>query len=152
MCIQSENYGDFRRMCNPRPNYVHFTGGKLRHGDSPHFLWGKHLQCNYLNNHREFFLASVRKPTYKQNRKIKTIGSRGFTRNVTNGLRAWILKWLLFIFWLSPSRLANNISIVVTNISSCMLEYNFVYVMTIRYPWKMFTENYYQSLSGLRVK
>ena len=45
MCIQSENYGDFRRMCNPHHNYVHFTGGKLRHGDSPHFLWGKHLQC-----------------------------------------------------------------------------------------------------------
>ena len=42
-----KNYGDFRRMCNPRHNYVHFTGGKLRHGDSPHFLWGKHLQCRY---------------------------------------------------------------------------------------------------------
>ena len=54
------------------------------------------------------------------------------TRNVTNGFRAWILKSLLIIFWLSPSRLANNISIVITDVSSCMLEYNFVSIMTIR--------------------
>ena len=48
------------------------------------------------------------------------------TRNVTNGFGAWILKILLIIFWLSPSRLANNISIVITNVFSCMLEYNLI--------------------------
>ena len=37
--------GDFRRTCNPRDNYMHFTGYVLRHGDPPHFLWGKNLQC-----------------------------------------------------------------------------------------------------------
>ena len=31
--------------CNPRDNYMHFTGYVLRHGDPPHFLWGKNLQC-----------------------------------------------------------------------------------------------------------
>ena len=40
--------GDFRRTCNPRDNYMHFTGYVLRHGDPPHFLWGKHLQCSNL--------------------------------------------------------------------------------------------------------
>ena len=39
--------GDFRRTCNPRDNYMHFTGYVLRHGDPPHFLWGKNLQCRY---------------------------------------------------------------------------------------------------------
>ena len=33
------NYGDFRR------NYMHVTGYPVWHGDSLHFLWGKHLQC-----------------------------------------------------------------------------------------------------------
>ena len=37
--------GDFRRTCNPRDNYMHFTGYALRHGDPLHFLWGKNLQC-----------------------------------------------------------------------------------------------------------
>ena len=32
-------------MCNPHPNYMHITGYLVRHGDSLHFLWGKHLQC-----------------------------------------------------------------------------------------------------------
>ena len=61
MCIQSENYGDFRRICNPRHNYVHFTGGKLRHGDSPHFLWGKHLQCGVVDTfkHKDVVLKYV---------------------------------------------------------------------------------------------
>ena len=40
--------GDFRRTCNPRDNYMHFTGYVLRHGDPPHFLWGKNLQCSLL--------------------------------------------------------------------------------------------------------
>ena len=40
--------GDFRRTCNPRDNYMHFTGYVLRHGDPPHFLWGKNLQCGGL--------------------------------------------------------------------------------------------------------
>ena len=35
----------FRHTCNPRDNYMHFTGYVLRHGDPPHFLWGKNLQC-----------------------------------------------------------------------------------------------------------
>ena len=39
-------WGDFRRTCNPRDNYMHFTGYVLRHGDPPHFSWGKNLQCN----------------------------------------------------------------------------------------------------------
>jgi len=38
--------GDFRRTCNPRDNYMHFTGHVLRHRDPPHFLWGKNLQCS----------------------------------------------------------------------------------------------------------
>ena len=33
------------RTCNPRDNYMHFTGYILRHGDPPHFLWGENLQC-----------------------------------------------------------------------------------------------------------
>ena len=37
--------GDFRRTCNPRDNYMHFTGYVLQHGDPPHFLWGENLQC-----------------------------------------------------------------------------------------------------------
>ena len=37
--------GDLRRTCNPRDNYMHFTGYVLRHGDPLHFLWGKNLQC-----------------------------------------------------------------------------------------------------------
>ena len=40
--------GDFRRTCNPRDNYMHFTGYVLRHGDPPHFLWGKNLQCSVV--------------------------------------------------------------------------------------------------------
>ena len=32
-------------MCNPHPNYMHITGYPVQHGDSLHFLWGKHLQC-----------------------------------------------------------------------------------------------------------
>ena len=38
--------GDFRRTCNPHDNYMHFTGYVLRHGNPPHFLWGKNLQCS----------------------------------------------------------------------------------------------------------
>ena len=37
--------GDFRRTCNPRNNYMQFLGYVLQHGDPPHFLWGKNLQC-----------------------------------------------------------------------------------------------------------
>ena len=33
--------GDFRHTCNPRDNYVHFTGYVLQLGDPPHFL----VQC-----------------------------------------------------------------------------------------------------------
>ena len=40
--------GDFRRTCNPRDNYMHFTGYVLGHGDPPQFLWVKNLQCRYL--------------------------------------------------------------------------------------------------------
>ena len=29
--------GDFRRTCNFRDNYMHFTGYVLRHGDPPNF-------------------------------------------------------------------------------------------------------------------
>ena len=32
-------------LCNPHDNYIHVTGNTLRHRDSLHFLWGKHLQC-----------------------------------------------------------------------------------------------------------
>ena len=27
---------------------MHFIGQVLRHGDPPHFLWGKNLQCRYI--------------------------------------------------------------------------------------------------------
>ena len=37
--------GDFRRTCIPLDNYMHFTGYFLQHGDPPHSLWGKNLQC-----------------------------------------------------------------------------------------------------------
>ena len=39
------NYGDFRHTCIPHHNYMLITGNTLRHRDSLHFLWGKHLQC-----------------------------------------------------------------------------------------------------------
>ena len=32
-------------MSNPFHNYRHITEYPVRHGDSPHFLWAKHLQC-----------------------------------------------------------------------------------------------------------
>ena len=38
--------GDFRRTCNPCDNYMHFTGYVLRHGDPPHFLWGKNCSLH----------------------------------------------------------------------------------------------------------
>ena len=43
--------GDFSRTCNPRDNYMHFTGYVLWHVDPPHILWGKNLQCR-----SEYFL------------------------------------------------------------------------------------------------
>ena len=43
------NYGDFRHACNPHDNYMHVTENTLRHRDSPHLLWGKHLQCGTRN-------------------------------------------------------------------------------------------------------
>ena len=43
-----KNYGYFRHTCNPHDNHMHITGNTLRHRDSLHFLWGKHLQCTYL--------------------------------------------------------------------------------------------------------
>jgi hypothetical protein len=36
-------------MCNPCHNYMHITGYPVRHGDYLHFLWGKHLQCTFIN-------------------------------------------------------------------------------------------------------
>ena len=39
------NIGDSYGTCNPHNVYVHITGNILRHRDSLHFLWGKHLQC-----------------------------------------------------------------------------------------------------------
>ena len=44
----SEKLWGFQTMCNPHPNYMHITGYPVRHGDSLHFLWGKHLQCRNL--------------------------------------------------------------------------------------------------------
>ena len=35
-------------MCNPCHNYMHVTGYPVRHRDSLHFLWGRHLQCIVL--------------------------------------------------------------------------------------------------------
>jgi hypothetical protein len=37
-------------MCNPCHNYMHITGYPVQHGDSPHFLWGKHLQCRFFQS------------------------------------------------------------------------------------------------------
>ena len=42
------NYGDYGYTCNPHDDYMHVTGYTLWHRDSPHFLWGKHLQCLYI--------------------------------------------------------------------------------------------------------
>ena len=42
------NCGDYGYTCNRHDDYMHVTGNKLRHRDSLHFLWGKHLQCIYL--------------------------------------------------------------------------------------------------------
>ena len=44
--VEFQNYRDCGYTCNPHNIYVHITGNILRHRDSPHFLWGKHLQCN----------------------------------------------------------------------------------------------------------
>ena len=41
----SEKLWGFQAMCNPHHNYMHITGYPVQHGDSLHFLWGKHLQC-----------------------------------------------------------------------------------------------------------
>ncbi len=43
----SDKLWGFQTMCNPHPhpNYIHITGYPVQHGDSLHFLWGKHLQC-----------------------------------------------------------------------------------------------------------
>ena len=46
--IYFKNYRDCRYTCNPRDNYMHFTGYPLRHGVSLHFLWGKNLQCIFV--------------------------------------------------------------------------------------------------------
>ena len=46
----SEKLWGFQTMCNPHPNYMHITGYPVRHGDSLHFLWGKHLQCTQLKS------------------------------------------------------------------------------------------------------
>ena len=35
------------------------TGNTLRHGDSPHFLWGKHLQCSASNLQKFFSIANT---------------------------------------------------------------------------------------------
>ena len=43
--------GDFRRTCNPRDNYMHFSGHVWRHRDPLHFLWGKNLQCTSKKCH-----------------------------------------------------------------------------------------------------
>ena len=54
--------GDFWRTCNSRDNYMHFTGYVLRHGDPPHFLWGKNLQCRPRQNKvccKYFFVAYI---------------------------------------------------------------------------------------------
>ena len=32
---------------------MHFTGYVLRHGDPPHFLWGKNLQCTIHTSHQK---------------------------------------------------------------------------------------------------
>ena len=45
MLPKVRNYRDCRYTCNPHNIYVHITGNILRHRDSLHFLWGKHLQC-----------------------------------------------------------------------------------------------------------
>ena len=54
--------GDFRRTCNPRDNYMHFTGYVLRHGDPPHFLWGKNLQCTFTQQERPPFVCQYLQP------------------------------------------------------------------------------------------
>ena len=46
---------DFRRTCNPRDNYMHFTWYVLRQGDPPHFLWGK--ICSALLFHKLSVIA-----------------------------------------------------------------------------------------------
>ena len=36
------------KVRNPHDNYMHVTGNTLRHRDSLHILWGKHLQCTAI--------------------------------------------------------------------------------------------------------
>jgi hypothetical protein len=48
--------GDFRRTCNPRDNYMHFTRYVLQHRDPPHILWGKNLQCSVVKTCSLVFL------------------------------------------------------------------------------------------------
>ena len=60
---------DFRRTCDPRDNYMHFTGYVLRHGDPPHFLWGKNLQCTIFYETDVIivqFLTQIHWPYYNQ--------------------------------------------------------------------------------------
>ena len=49
MCTWSEKLWGFQATCNPHDNYVHVMGYPVLHGVFLHFLWGKHLQCNYTS-------------------------------------------------------------------------------------------------------
>ena len=59
------NYGDYHYTCNPHDDYMHVTGYTLRHRDSPHFLWEKHLQCSVKFKWKIFFFFCVLLRKYK---------------------------------------------------------------------------------------
>ena len=49
---------------------MHFTGYVLQHGDPPHYLWGKNLQCTYFGLRHSMALPFKRSNFAKENVKF----------------------------------------------------------------------------------
>ena len=67
------NYGDYEYTYNPHDDYMHVTGYTLRDGDSPHFLWRKHLQCTPLLVHVKVLNAHLLLFFYVNSRVVKRL-------------------------------------------------------------------------------
>ena len=79
------NYGDYGYTCNPHDDYMHVTGYTLQHGDSPHFLWGKHLQCGKAANVKNIS-SEIHNSPWKSS--VDEKGPMNFF-NVNNCMNAW---------------------------------------------------------------
>ena len=71
-----------------------FTGNTLRHRDSLHFLWGKHLQCSLSKNKVIMGLVLVVTYPSKWARRVELSIINGERQTI---LCLWISKQL---FWL----------------------------------------------------